>query len=470
MAFSLPSVRSSLPAVRRALPSVRREGADLIAAPISAFESDTQAVIQKTAPFNEHGILYVLAGIVALGLVLMSVVKLDRVVSGSGRILPSQGSLFVQPLDRAIVTGLLVHSGDLVRKGEVLATLDPTFAQADLKDLQQKEASGAALVARLEAEQAGRAYVADASSPDSQLQAAIFDERRAEYAQQINDYDARLRSASSAIDRSQNDAEGYEKRLALAQQVEQAQLDLQKKGFGTKLGLINATSNRVEMQRVTTESQGAAAQGQHDRAALQAERGVFVSKWRDEVTSQLVVARNQLSAVQQSLAKAAKVSDLSTLTAPADAVVLKVGKASIGSVIDPSLQSNEPLFTLTPLGGPLEAEIRINARDIGFIRRGDTVRVKLDAYRYTTHGAAKGVIKSISDGSFTTGDDGQIVAPYYRARVAITDVHLRNVPANFRLIPGLTISGEVMVGRRTILDYLLGGAMRTGSEAMREPG
>ena len=134
------------------LPSVRRARTDPIAAPISAFESDTQAVIQRTAPFNEHGILYVLAGIVVLGLILMSVVKLDRVVTGLGRVLPSQGSLFVQPLDRAIVTGLLVHAGDVVKKGEVLATLDPTFAQADLKNLQQKQASAAALVARLEAE------------------------------------------------------------------------------------------------------------------------------------------------------------------------------------------------------------------------------------------------------------------------------------------------------------------------------
>ena len=79
------------------------------------------------------------------------------------------------------------------------------------------------------------------------------------------------------------------------------------------------------------------------------------------------------------------------------------------------------------------------------------------------------MIKSISDDSFTTTDDGQIVAPYYRARVAITSAQLRNVPAGFRLIPGLTIDGEVLVGSRTIMSYLFEGAMKTGSEAMREP-
>ncbi len=149
--------------------------------------------------------------------------------------------------------------------------------------------------------------------------------------------------------------------------------------------------------------------------------------------------------------------------------MLKVGKASIGSVTDPGAATTEPLFTLTPLGGPLVAEVRIDAKDIGFIRPGDTVRLKLDAYRFTSHGVAKGRIQTISDGSFTTSEDGQVVTPYYRARVLITDAHLRNVPANFQLTPGLTVTGDVLIGRRTILSYLLEGAIRTGSEAMREP-
>ena len=53
--------------------------------------------------------------------------------------------------------------------------------------------------------------------------------------------------------------------------------------------------------------------------------------------------------------------------------------------------------------------------------------------------------------------------------MAITDAHLRNVPPNFQLIPGLTVNGDILVGGRTIMSYLLEGAMRTGSEAMREP-
>ncbi|RAK61305.1 HlyD family type I secretion periplasmic adaptor subunit [Phenylobacterium hankyongense] len=451
------------------LTSAHRDRADLIAAPISAFESETQALIQRTTPYSERAILHVLAGIVLLALLLMAVIKLDRVVSGEGRILPSQGSLFIQPLDRAIVTQIVAHAGDVVKKGEVLASLDPTFAQADLSNLEQKRASADALVRRLTAEQTGQPYVADPASPYSVLQASIWAERQAQHQHTMAEYDARIQSATAAIDRSRQGAANYRRRSDIARQVEQAQLELERRGYGSKLRTLSATDARVEMTRMTSENATTAAQAQHELAAVRAQRAEYVGKWRSDVATQLVTAENELAATTQGLAKAAKVSDLSTLVAPADAVVLKVGRASIGSVIDPSANNAEPLFTLTPLSGPLVADIRIRAKDIGFIRPGDTVRVKLDAYRFTSHGVAKGVIKGISAGSFTTSDDGQVVQPYYRARVAITDARLRNVPANFRLVPGLTITGEVLVGRRTILAYLFDGALRTGAEAMREP-
>jgi HlyD family type I secretion membrane fusion protein len=448
-----------------------RPPVDLIAAPISAFESDTQAVIQRTTPYSEHAILHAIAGMLVLSMVLMSVVNLDRVVTSTGRILPSKGSIFVQPIDRSIVSSILVHAGDVVHKGQVLATLDPTAAAADLKDLEQKKDSDEALVARLKAEQSGAPYVADNASSYQAMQAQIFNQRQTEYHQSINDFDAKIRSAQTVIAQNAQDARDYRSRLALAKELEQAQITLQSKGFGSRVRTIEATDSRIETGRLMTQSQYQAAQAQHDMESAQAERAGYVGKWRDDLTTQLVAAQNDLDSTNQSLTKAIQVKSLTALTAPDDAVVLKIAQASVGSVIDAnnSATTTEPLFTLTPLRGALEAEVKIDAKDIGFIRPGDPVRIKLSAYRFTTYGTAKGVIKSISEGAFTENDDGTTASPFFRVRVALTDVHLRHVPASFRLIPGMTLDGDIMVGRRTIMSYLVEGALRTGSEAMREP-
>src|SRR6202035_2612077 len=133
---------------------------------VGAFESETAAVFLRTAPVNEHIILYVLTAMLILGVGLCAVVKLDRVVTSVGRIVTSGGALYVSPFDTGIVREVHVKTGDVVKKGQSLATLDPTFTHADLLQLQQKLASDEAAEARLEAELVGRPYAYSDSNAD----------------------------------------------------------------------------------------------------------------------------------------------------------------------------------------------------------------------------------------------------------------------------------------------------------------
>lgn len=103
------------------------------------------------------------------------------------------------------------------------------------------------------------------------------------------------------------------------------------------------------------------------------------------------------------------------------------------------------------------------------MRPGDPVRLKLDAYKFILHGTAEGVVKSISAGSFSLDQNNQPTDPYFKVRVKVTKARLHNVPKDFRLLPGMTLVGDINVGSRTIMSYILEGALRTGREAMREP-
>ena len=76
---------------------------------------------------------------------------------------------------------------------------------------------------------------------------------------------------------------------------------------------------------------------------------------------------------------------------------------------------------------------------------------------------------SISEGSVNQDSSGNRREPFFKIRVKLDEFKLHNVPQNFRLIPGMTLSGDIMVGKRTILSYLTSGAERVSSEAMREP-
>ena len=263
----------------------------------------------------------------------------------------------------------------------------------------------------------------------------------------------------------------YAQRLQLAEKVEQTYGPLAEKGYVSNLQVLQAKDARTEAERFKANAEHLAAAARQSLQALRAQRETYIQKRLSELSAELVNISNDLDATRQNLNKATRLNELITLDAPADAVVLKVGKVSSGSIAANGALSSqaEPLFTLVPLDAPVEIDLRIDASEIGFIKKGDPVEIKLEAYRFMQHGTAKGKILTVSEGSFTVTDENQPTMPFFRVRVGITDAKLRGVPKDFRLLPGMTLQGDILVGRRTILSYLVEGALRTGTEAMREP-
>ena len=195
-------------------------------------------------------------------------------------------------------------------------------------------------------------------------------------------------------------------------------------------------------------------------------RRAFAQQWLAQTSQDLVTARNQRDTALQQLEKASKHRDLVRLTATDDAVVLQMAKLSVGSVI----KEGEPLIYLAPLNSPVEAEARITPQDVGFLRVGDPVKVKLDTFNYVEHGMVAGTVRWISEGAFTVDDTNNTPVPaYYKVRIALTDTNLHNVPPGFRLIPGMTLTADIHIGTRSILMYIVTGALRSTQEAMREP-
>jgi HlyD family secretion protein len=151
--------------------------------------------------------------------------------------------------------------------------------------------------------------------------------------------------------------------------------------------------------------------------------------------------------------------------------VLTVAKVSVGSV----LQSGDQLVTLVPADAPLEVEASIAGRDDGFVHVGAPVAVKFDTFPFSQYGLAHGRVRTISPDSFTgqnkatTGSGSGPAEPFYRARITIDDVKLHDVPAGFRVVPGMPVTADIRVGKRTVLGFLLGRILPMASQGMREP-
>ncbi len=451
-----------------------RRRTDIVGEVVGAFESETASVFLNTAPARAGPTLQVLVAFIVLVVVLSCILKVDIVVSGTGKISPISGVIYVSPYNTGIIKTVEVRAGDYVRKGQALATLDPTFTQADLTQLQEHLASDEAVVAREQAEMARHPYVWSTTDKYQAVQGEAWLKRQAEYKSNVASFDSQIHSAEAQMNQAMSDANKYKERLRLATEAEAVYAPLLDKGYVSKLQVMQAADTKTEMNRLLNDAENQINQYRETAGSLRAQREAYIHTWYANLATQLTTDQNDLDLTRDSLTKSAKLHALNRLDSPMDALVVKVGKLSTGSVYngggtDAMTPGTDPLFTLMPANAQLFADIEILSTDIGFVRVGQEVRMKLDAYRFLEYGVIKGRVKSISDNSFTLDDNNQPTAPYFKVHVEITEVGLRHVPKTFRLIPGNTLIGDVMVGERTIMSYLVQGVLRQTSQAMREP-
>lgn len=438
---------------------------------IRLFQSETTEILEAPEPFGVRSMVYVLAAFVVALIVLSMVTRLDRVVTSvTAKVVTTQPPIVLQALDPSVIKTLQAREGQHVKAGEVLATLDPTFAAADVDALKLQIDSLNAQIDRCESELARRAYDPAPSADPAvtryrQLQRDYYLQRKAQFDAQVHAYDEQIGQYNATIVKYGDDQARYKARAKLAEEVEQMRATLAAAQVGSRLNLLAATDQKTELLRSLEFDHNTLIETQHQLASTVATRDAFIQQWLGQASQELVTARNQRDSALQQLDKATKHKDLVRLVAPEDAVVLKMAKLSVGSVLNVA----DPLLYLAPLNSPVEVEADFVSRDIGFVRPGDPVKIKLDAYNYFEHGTADGTVRWVSEGTFTEDDNGQATEPYYKVRISLTNVDLHNVPEGFRLIPGMTLVADVHIGTRSVLMYLVEGAVRTMSEAMREP-
>jgi hemolysin D len=438
---------------------------------VRQFQSETDAISEASEPKWARITVFVLAGLFLSMIVIMCLTKLDRVVSSvGGKLVSTERVSVFQSLDPSIIKSINVHEGDEVQKGQVLATLDPTFAAADVKQLRQQVAGLRAQIARDDAQLNNHPLVLPPETdPDAAKTAAVqkeyYNQQVAQYQAQLRSFDAKISQTQATTKKFQSDASRYQQREQVAKQIEDMRATLAAHGTGSQLNLLTSQDARLEMLRTLDYDQNSLIEAQHTLASLTADREAFIQQWSAQLSQDRVTARNALDTAQASLEKASRHQDLVRLTATEPSVVLTVAKLSVGSV----LKEGDTLFTLMPVNAPVEAEIRIASRDIGFVRAGDRCVIKIEAFNYQEHGTAEGKIRWISDNAFTTDDNNQAVDAYYKARCGVDAMHFVDVPAKFRLIPGMTLQADVNVGTRSVAMYMLGGFLRGFGEAMREP-
>lgn len=436
------------------------------------FQPDAVELETQPVPGRLRWTLYV------VGLLLLTTVgwaywtEIEMFVTAQGEVVPTTEPIMIQAAAGSPIKQIHVSFGDIVRPGQLLATLDSGVAVADETSFRNRLNSAKARMARLKVEQEGlREFDISSHTEDADWLAeqALFQSRWLAYETQLEELTAEILGYEAQIRGNDDEMEGLQSSLAIHEEVEEKMRKLAEGGNQSVNNYLSQKLNRQEVALKIVNLINKNAQLRHSIDAANKRRERVTAERVAEINNEIVKTRNEITVLESDLEKAVRQRELSKLRVPDDSpydafYVLEASDRTSGSVV----RETDPLFKLMPLDDKLRVEAEILSKDIGDVRRGDKAIIKLDALPYQRHGTLKGELSTVSEGSFEK-KEGMAESTFFKSYVTLTERRIDNPPEGFRLVPGMTCQVELRVGKRRVIDYFLYPLIRHLDQSLREP-
>lgn len=374
-------------------------------------------------------------------LVAWSVIgRTDIVVNAQGKIIPNGRTKTIGALEVSRVQAIHVEEGQAVRAGELLVELDPRLSNTD-----QDKAQGEFQVATLQRERATALLAAlDSGKPPSLPTLADIDPdavqaTREHLLDQWRDYTARIARLDGEIRR-------YSQELPLVTQRARDYAELAQSRDVSRHAWMEKEQARLDLE-------GQIADLGRQKTSLTAELRKSAQDTRSE-------ASRQAAAAQQEVRKGRVRGDLLKLTAPVDGTVQQLVVHTVGGVVSPA----QPLMQIVPKQTSVEMEAFIENRDVGFVKEGQTARVKIDTFEYTKYGTLEATVGHVSRDAIQDEKRGPIYAVKLVLSRPVLQVEGEAVP----ITPGMSGSVEIKTGSRRMIEYVLSPLVQHVRESLNE--
>lgn len=446
-----------------------QDEADRTRKPVSDHEFLPAAleIMEKPPSPGFRWLMLILCSLFAIALAWSILGRVDVVAIASGKVIPAASVKIIQPIEIGTVRAIHVRNGQRVRRGQLLIELDPTLAGADEAQASQgllsariARARNDALLGHLQGRRA-RFVAPPGTPPDiARTQAefvrsaiAEYEAERASMAQSRAERTAEREAALAELAKLRDTLPLVEQQLA-------ARRALSDRGHFSKLKVLEYEQLRLEhIQNIRVQESNAAKAGAAI-ANLDAQMARLRETFGKTAVTQVSEADDRSSVATEELRKSARRREYQAIRSPVDGTVQQLAVNTVGGVVEPA----QPLMVIVPSASEVAVEAQILNKDIGFVREGQEVRVKLEAYPFTDYGLIEGVVESISRDAIQDEKLGLVYAARIGLRRRTIRVGSRDEPVG----PGLAVQAEIKTGERRIIQYLLSPISQTVAEAGRE--
>lgn len=400
--------------------------------------------------------------------------KVDIVAVAPGRVVVSERTKVIQPLEPSVVQRVLVKDGDIVQAGQLLVELDPTMALADSGNVGEQLAQSQSELVRttalletldtigqrplpLSVRKPGVSALAPALrlKVERQLESEWGDIRA-----RFSRLDAEILRRRAELSVAEQSVARIEATLPMAKTREADYENLVGQGFVSTHATQDRRRERVELERELATLNAKRTEVQLLVAESQAGKDALVAETLRTLRDRQAEAQTRVGQLGQETIKAQQRESLTQLRAPVAGTVQQLAVHTAGGVVTEA----QPLMVIVPEQAEVTAEVTLENKDIGFVSVGQDAEVKLETFLYTRYGAVPAQVLRVTADAVNDEKKGAIFMATLLLKRTTIDIDGKPV----RLSPGMSLTAEIKTGKRRVIEYLLSPVQRAGSESLRE--
>jgi membrane fusion protein, adhesin transport system len=422
------------------------------------------AAVLTTTSKRLRIVLYSWVAAIALFIIWAAFAKIDEVSRGNGQVVASAHNKMIQNLEGGIVEEILIREGQAVKTNQPLLKIKNGKSSSSLESNQLEVYALRAKLMRLKAEAQGGSFSGAGVSPQMesyiQNELSLLHNNQSNLQAKISGLQEKLSQNRQELSEARSRKEHLKQSLNMINEEVRMTGPMVEKGVRSKVDFLKLQreANEAEDAYQSTELSIPRLASVIQETARNIEEARYL--YRSDAQTQYNETLAKLNSLQADSTALTDQVDRTTVRAPMDGIVQRLLVHTRGGVIKPG----DDLIEIVPNGEKLVVEVKIKPSDIAFIYPGQRAVVKLSAYDFAIYGALEGKVTLISADTQTDRKE----ETFYTVRIETDKSYVEHNGKRLSILPGMTLSADIVTGKKTVLDYILKPILKTKQHMLSE--
>ena len=416
-----------------------------------------------------------------------SIAEVELSAAAPGRVVPHGQVKTIRSFEQGKIKRIAVEEGSVVQRGDVLVELDSTLVDAEIAKHTSEFGIKSTEAARLEALlgwREGKPFRPPPGAPKEivSINASLLADQIASHRARLRELDSRIEERQAQLRTLGAGLAKYQRLLPILRERTRMREVLYRKDHGSKLDLFTEQERLVELEGNLALRKEELVQAEASLAALRAQRQQMVSEFDRERRSALATVRERMIVLHQDIRQAREHHARHTLVSPVDGVVQDLAVHTENGMVEPGAR----LMVIVPRNAGIRVEALVSNADIGFVKPGQRVTLKITTFDFRRYGAIQGTVRHIGEDAVNAGvqPGGALLAgaatptshppgaattgPMFKALIELDRTYMEIEGQRIPLLPGMSAEAAVILGKQRVIDYVLQPLRGYRQDAFRE--